>query len=138
MLARLKMKEGKIQEAISYYFSGIAKWEEMRGYLRDNDEFKISFSDKIIHSYRDLSVLLCAIGNPTQGLYVSEQSRARALADLMLAQYSVATKVPTNPRTWAGLEDIVGKKCNSTCLYISYRCCHIYLWIIKAGKVSHF
>lgn len=39
MLVRLKIKEGKIQEAISYYFSGIAKWEEMRGYLRDNDEF---------------------------------------------------------------------------------------------------
>ena len=47
MMAHLRLKEGKIQEAISYFLSGVhvGKCEEMRGSLRDNDHFKISFLD---------------------------------------------------------------------------------------------
>ena len=82
-MAHIRIKEGKIQDAISYFFSGIEKCEEMRGSLRENDQFKISFSDHNIRSHRDLSDLLFETGNPTEALYVSELSRARALADLM-------------------------------------------------------
>ena len=73
------MKEKKIQEAISYFLSAIKKCEEMRRSLRDNDQFKISFSDCNIRSYRELSFLLCQNGNTKDALYVSELSRARAL-----------------------------------------------------------
>ena len=110
----------------------------MRGSLRDNDQFKISFSDRNIPSYRDLSMFPCETGNPTEALYVSELSRARALADLMSAQYSVENKISANPRTWAGLEGIVDKECNRTCLYVSYHSDSIYLWNLKAGEVTHF
>ncbi|XP_020627641.1 tetratricopeptide repeat protein 28-like [Orbicella faveolata] len=137
-IAYIRMKEGKIQEAISYFLSGIEKWEELRSSLCDNDQFKISFSDRHILSQRDLGMLLCEIGNPTEALYVSELSRARALADLMSAQYSLENKISINRRTWAGLEGIVAKECNCTCLYVSYFCCRIYLWILKAGRVAHF
>jgi len=138
IMAHLRMKEGKIQEAISYFLSAIEKSEEMRGCLRDNDQFKISFTDHNIGSYRDLSALLCETGNPTEALYVSELSNARALADLMSTQYSVENQISANPRTWAGIEGIVGKECNRTCLYASYHFESIYLWIIKEGRVTHF
>ena len=137
-MAYIRMKEGKMQEAISYFLSGIEKCEEIRGSLRDNDQFKISFSDHNIRSYRDLINLLCEIGNPTEALYVSELSRARALADLMSARYSLENKISANRRTWTGLEGVVAKECNRTCLYVSYCCCRVYLWILKAGRVAHF
>ena len=140
-MAHIRIKEGKIQDAISYYFSGIEKCEEMRGSLGDNDQFKISFSDHNIRSYRDLSTLLFETGNPTEALYVSELSRARALADLMTAQYSqhfVENQISADPRTWVGLESTVAKKCNGTCLYVSYHADNIYLWILKAGGITHF
>ena len=132
VMAHIRMKEEKIQEAISYFLSGIEKCEKMRASLLDNDQFKISYSHRNIHSYRDLSMLLFKMGNPSEALYVSELSRARALADLMSAQYAVAYKVSADPRTWAGQE------CNRTCLYVSYHCSHMYLWLLKAGKVTHF
>ena len=137
-IAYIRVKEGKIQEAISYFLSGIEKWEEIRRCLRDNDQFKISFSDRNICSHRTLSMLLCESGNPIEALYVSELSRARALADLMSAQYSLENKISADRRTWAGLEGIVAIECNHTCLYVSYVCCRIYLWILKAGRVAHF
>ena len=137
-LAQIRIKAGKIHEAISYFLSSIEKCEEMRGALGDNDQFKISFSDLKISSYRDLSKLLCEIGKPTEALYVSELSRARALADLMSVKYSVKNEVSANPQTWAGLEGIVAKPCTRICLYVSYRRCRIYLWIVKAGRVTHF
>ena len=121
-----------------YFLSGIKKCEEIRHSLRDNDLVKISFSDRNIRSYRDLIMLLCEIGNPTEALYISELSRARALADLMSAQYSLENKISAHRRTWADLEGIVSKECNRTCLYVSYSHCRIYLWILKVGRVTHF
>ena len=138
LIASIRMKEGKIQEAISYFLSGIEKCEEIRGSLRDNDQFKLSFSDLNIYSYRNVSVLLCKTGNPTETLYVSELSRARALADLMSARYSLKNNISANLRTWAGLEGIVAKECNRTCLYVSYHSDSIYLWILKEGRVADF
>ena len=83
-------------------------------------------------------MLLCETGNHTEALYVSELSRARALADLMSARYSLENKISVNRRTWAGLEGIVTKECNRTCLYVSYHSDSIYLWVLKAGRVTHF
>jgi len=137
LMAHLRMRDGKIQEAISYFLSGIEKCEEMRSSLRDNDQFKISFSDRNIRSYRDLSTLICAIGSPTEALCVSEFSKARALADLMSALYSVPNQISADPRTWLDLESIVGKEYNGTCLYVSYHSDTLYLWILKAGGVTH-
>ena len=138
VMAHLRLREGKIQEAISYFLSGIGKCEEMRDSLCDNDQFKISFLDLKITSYRELSTLLCEIGNPTEALYVLELSKARALADLISVRYSVENQISSNPQLWVGLEGIVAKGCNRTCLYVSYFSDRIYLWILNAGGVQHF
>ena len=145
MMARIRMEEGKIQEAIRHFLSAIEKCEKMRSSLRDNDQFKISLLDRKIHSYTDLSMLLCKTGNPAEALYVSELSRARALADLMstrYSQYSVENQISADPRTWVGLSSIVAKECNRTCLYFSYHSCSIHTrvhaWILKASGAIHF
>ena len=134
MMAFIRVEERKYQEAISYFLSVIEKCEKMRSSLRDNDKFKISFSDPKIHAYRDLSVLLCVTGNPIKALYVSELSRARALADLLSAKFSVENQILADPRTWTGLKSFVAKDCSRTCLYVSYHS----LWTLKAGEATHF
>ena len=138
VMAHLRLREGKIQEAISYFLSGIGKCGEMRGSLCDNDQFKISFLDLKITSYRELSTLLCEIGNPTEALYVLELSKARALADLISVRYYVENQISCNPQSLVGLGGIVAKGCNRTCLYVSYFSDSIYLWILNAGGVQHF
>ena len=61
MMAQLRMRDGKIQEAISYLLSCIGICEKMRDSLYDHDQFKISFSDCNILSYMHLRFLLCEI-----------------------------------------------------------------------------
>ena len=133
MIARLRVEKGEIPEAMSYFLSAIKKSEKMRCFLRDNDQFKISLFHHNIGSYRHLSMLLCETGNPIEALHVSELSKARALADLLAAQYSTE-----NPLTRTDIKGIVATVCNRTCLFVSYHIDSIYLWILKAGRVAHF
>ena len=137
-MAELRVRQRKIQEAIWYLQSGIQKCEAMRNSLHDNDQFKISFSDHQASCYRNLGNLLCATGKPVKALYVAELLKARALADLLSAQYSLKNPLTADPRTWADLEDILGNVCNCTCLYVSHYCDQIHLWIIKASRVTDF
>ena len=138
MMGQLRIVEGKIQEAISYFHSAIEKCEKMHDSLCDNDTFKISFLDSNIRCYRELSKLHWAAGNPSAALYASELSRARALADLMSAKYFVKNQISLNPLTWTGLEGIVAKESNQTFLYVSYFSDWIYPWIVIARGVEHY
>ena len=138
MMGQLRIVEGKIQEAISYFHSATEKCEKIRNSLYDNDTNKISFLDRNIRCYRELSKLLFATGNPPAALYASELSRARALAELMSAQYSVKNQITSNPLTWTGLEGIAAKESNQTFLYVSYFSEWIHLWILKENRVAHY
>ena len=71
-------------------------------------------------------------------LYVSELGKARALADLMSAQYSVMSQVSANPETWAGFETIIDIERNCSCLYVSYSLGWIYIWILKKNSLPQF
>ena len=126
-----KLFQGKIQEAFDCLLLSMDKSERLRGFLRDNDKFKISFSDVHDFPYWTLSLLFCFSGNPNNALYVLELARARALADLMTTQYSVNWQISANPKTWYGIENIMRKERNCTCLYISYDAQHLFLWILK-------
>ena len=137
-LARLKVQEGKSQEATSYLRASIETCEKMRGSLQDNDQWKISFSDGNISPYRDLCTLLCKNENPDPALYVSELGKARALADLMSARYSVKNPASANPQTWSGIESIMDKELNCSFLYVYYSSDTIYFWILKRNGVKHF
>ena len=133
-LTEVMLSEGNIQQAFSNLVSGIQNCENMRCSLRDNDHFKISFLDKHVFPYQMLSALFCNTGNPGKALYVAELGRARALADLMSAQYFVGKQVSMDPQSWVGIERIMEKERNCTCLYISYFQQDILSWILKANK----
>ena len=119
-LGYLGKKEGKIQEAISCLLSAIKKCEDLRSFLLDNDQCKISFSDCHVHIYRQLIALLCGSGKPNEALYVSELGRASALTDLMSVHYHEEKEISADPQTWAGIEKVMEKERNCTCLYVSY------------------
>ena len=68
---------GSIHEVVSNLFLSIQKCKKMRGFLRDNDQYKISFLDLRVTPYQLLSALFCVTGNPIEALYVVELGRAK-------------------------------------------------------------
>ena len=70
-----------------------------------------------------------------EALYVEELGRARALSDLMAAQYSVERQISADPRSWTGIENFINLPSDSACLYISYYAQNILLWILKPSGV---
>ena len=125
---------GNITELKSFLQTSINKSERIRNSLPDHDSFKVSFLEHFIDFYRQLSQLLCGTGNPNDGLYIEELGRARALADLMSAQYSVAKPMSVDLQKWVGLERILEKESNCACLYISYYNGSIMLWVLTVNN----
>ena len=121
-------RKGNIAELKSFLRTSINKSEGIRNSLQDHDQFKVSFFDSFVDFYREISRLLCSSGNPNDGLYIEELRRARALADLMSAQYSIAKPMSVDLQKWVGPERILEKESNCACLYISYYNSCIILW----------
>ena len=86
-----------IHEAFTNLFASIEKCEKMRSLLRGNEQLKISILDQHIASYNLLSLLFCCSGNANEALNVVKLGRARALADLMSARYSVKQQISVKP-----------------------------------------
>ena len=128
--------KGNMNEAVSNLLLSIQKCEKMRGFLADEDQFKISFLDEHVFPYYLLSALFCYNENPNEALYVVELGRARALADIMSSQYSVEKQISVNPQSWVGIEKVMKKQGNCTCLYVSYHQETIFVWILNSnGKI---
>ena len=130
--------KGDIYDAVKSLHLSITKSKEMRGFLRDNDAFKISFLDEHVSPYELLTSLFCATGKHIEGLHVVELGRARALGDIMSSQYCVEQQISVNPNSWAGIETIMTKESNCDCLYFFYYCHHLFLWIVKPNKAILF
>ena len=135
IFVRAKIPQGKKQEAFPHLFQSIQKCEDCRGFLKDNDEIKVLYSDACNSPYKTLSNLFCAVGNPNKALYVEELGRARALSDMMAAQYPIERQISADPRSWTGIENVMNLESDSACLYISYDAQNILLWILKPGGV---
>ena len=129
---------GNIDEAVSSFRASIEKCEEMRGFLRGNDQFHISFSDTHALPFQFLSMLLCRTSKLHDALYVLELGRARALADMMSAQYSVEQQIPVNPRSLFDIERTATEESNCACLYISYLHEVLLLLVLKRNKNIFF
>ena len=130
------MNAGNMPEAKSHFFACINKGEVIRRFLKDHEQFKISYFDKVGFLYRIISLVLCFRGNPHESLYAEEIRRARALADLMSSQYSIENEISvhTQAQAPAGIEKIMKTQNNCACLYISYFAKCINLFVIKADK----
>ena len=129
---------GNTRDAVSSLLASIEKCEEMRIRLRANDQFNISFLDKNASTYKIVSDLFLVIGKFHEALYAEELGRARALSDLMSAQYSVEQQTSLNPQSWFNIGMTETKESNCSCLYISCRNHQILLWVIKPNKTIHF
>ncbi|RMX61005.1 hypothetical protein pdam_00014174, partial [Pocillopora damicornis] len=136
--ALLYLCQNEIKDALSFLHLCIEKYDKLRYFLGASDRFKTSFLEHSgIFPYKLLSTLLCDTGNARNALYVEELGRARGLSDLMAEKYSVETHISANPQSWSGIENILRKKNNCTCLYISYFRNHLHLWILKTTGVLH-
>ena len=137
-LGWITMFEGNTEESISNLFSSIQHCEDLRNFLGDHDVHKVSFLDKHFHPYQVLSELFCKRGDYVKALYVLELGRARALTELMSTQYFDGKQFTIDPQSWMGIEGIIKKGSNFTCLYISYFVLDIYLWILNQKQSVHF
>ena len=131
LLSICMFKLGNIWEDKSNIFASINEREILRG-LQVQDKYKISYFDHVVSYYRVASHLLSKSSFLHEAFYLEEYGRARALADLMAAQYSVQNEIPVTPQRWDDIESIVKKECNCTCLYISYCKQWITFWVLKA------
>ena len=145
-LSKSKLSQNKTQEAFRYLYQCIEKFEDLRNRLGENDHFKACLLEAHgTFPYEKLSRELCFNGNPFDALYVEELARARGLADLMAAQYSVETPISANPQSWSGITNVIRKESNCACLYIAYddklkrHCCnHLFFWIVKTSGEKYF
>ena len=134
-----ELLKGNISGAKSHLFASIKNSEDIQTFLKDNDKLKISVFDKHSDSYQLLSTCYWLTGNPNEALSVAELGRARALADLMSAQYSVEKQTSIDPQSWGGIERIAKNEKNCICLYISYTLMRdLFLWILKADEQTGY
>ena len=138
-LSVFKASQCHLEEASSYLFQGIQKFDTLRGFLKENDQFQISFLEKHgTFPYKFLSWLLSSTGKSQDALYVEELTRARGLADLMAARYSVQEQISSDPQSWCGIQGIITKEADCACLYISVGQNDVRFWIIKATGAIQF
>ena len=137
-LGWIMMFEGNTEESISNLFSSIQHCEDLRNFLGDHDAHKVSLLDKHFPPYQVLSELFCKRGDHVKALYVLELGRARALTELMSTQCFAGKQITLDPQSWMGIEGIIKKASNFTCLYISYFVLDIYLWILNQKQLVHF
>ena len=137
-LGWIMMFEGNTEESISNLFSSIQHCEDLRSFLGDHDPHKVSLLDKHFPPYQTLSKVFCERADYVKALYVLELGRARALTELMSTQYFAGKQITMDPQSWMGIEGIIKKGSNFTCLYISYFKLDIYLWILNQKQSVHF
>ena len=137
-LGWIMMFEGNTEESISNLFSSIQHCEDLRSFLGDHDPHKVSLLDKHFPPYQTLSEVFCKRGDYVKALYVLELGRARALTELLSTQYFAGKQITIDPQSWMGIEGIIKKGSNFTCLYISYFKLDIYLWILNQKQSVHF
>ena len=122
-----------------HLFRAIQKFDTLRGFLKENDQFQISFLEEYgTFPYKCFSRLLSSTGKSQDALYVEELTRARGLADLMAARYSVQEQISSDPQSWYGIQGIITKEAECACLYISVGQNDVRFWIINATGAIQF
>ena len=135
-LTVLKLAQSNFQEAFSYLLRTIEKLEKLRHFVKDNDYFKISLLEEHgAFPYQILSKLVSVSGNPEDSLYVEELRRARALADLMTAQYSAKQPQFSGDPQLAlfSIHDIIKREANCTFVYLSVDDEDVRIWVLETS-----
>ena len=127
--------KGNISEVLSTLYTSIQIFEKIHSFLGNKDCRKISFFDTHAEPYRLFSSLNFCYGKPYEALHVAELGRAKALAELMSNRYSIEKEISIDTQSFVGIEEVITKNVNSTCLYISYYSDDIFLWVLKQSKL---
>ena len=135
----LKLRQFENEDAFSYLFQCIEKFEKWRNFLKHNDQFQISFLDEHgTFPYMLLSRMFLKANNHKDALYCEEMRRARALADLMSTQYSVGKDIFADTQPWFGNVNILIKESKCNCLYISYLQRQVIFWVLEISGNTYF
>ena len=137
-LTILKLFQSKIQKMNSHLLQCIQTFENLRNVNNDNDQLKISLLESRGPYHLLSGLLLYSTENPQEALNVEEVGRARALADLMAAQYSIENHISADPQSWTRIKNITKNESNCTCLYISYSDKKVLVWVLKTTGDIHF
>ena len=138
-LTVLKVSQDDLEEAFTYIYQSIEVFDTLRDSLEDEDQFKTSLLEE--HGtipYKLLSSLLSSTAKPQDALYVEELRRARGLADLMAARYSVKEQISANPKSWSGIQKIITKETECACLYLSIDEDQVRFWILQTTSAILF
>ena len=127
--------KGNISEALSTLRTSIQIFEKMHSFLGNKDCRKISFFDHYATPYRLFSSLSFCDGKHYEALHVAELGRAKALTELMSNLYSIEKEISIDTQSFVGIEEVITKNVNSTCLYTSYYSDKIFLWVLKQSKL---
>ena len=139
ILSLVMLVEGKIEETKAHLLTSIHKCERMRSFFEENERYKILLVDEYFYLYQFLSYLLCITRNHLEGLQVVELGRARALVQLMSAQYSVDEPISIHSlHKFSNNIGILKKENNCACLYISSFREMLLFWVFKAGILVDF
>ncbi|XP_022789568.1 tetratricopeptide repeat protein 28-like [Stylophora pistillata] len=133
-ITQLKISESKLEEAVMYLCQSIEIYENLRSFLKENDEFKTCLLEEHGNSpYELLSCMLCATGSVGDSLNVEELRRARGLAELMADKLSIESHISADSTSRPRIESIVNQESDCAVLYISYCERHVRLWVLKAN-----
>ena len=131
-LTVLKLAQSNFQEASSFLYRAIKIFEKLRDFVKDDDYFKIALMEEHgAFPYQILSKLLSVSGKPEDFLYVEELRRARALADLMRAQYSA--NQPQFLQSLFSIHDVIKREANCSFLYLSVDDKDVRIWVLKTS-----
>ena len=137
-LGTVYQKIGSLESAELTFRKAIEIWESLRTRLGDEEKLKVSLLDKQRATYQGLQTVLVTQGKTSQALEVSEQGRARALAELIKRRHIPKKHIPEKLESLRLAEILeIAKNQNITIVEYAVTLESIFIWVIKPhGKIA--
>ena len=138
-LGDLHLSLGQLPEATTTLQATITLWESLRPGLTDAN--KISIAETQAHTYQLLQQALVAQNQPARALEVSEQSRARAFAELRAYRLSLQGKTPPTEQLQSpnlGQIKTLAQTQNTTLIEYTLLPDQLYIWVVTPDGQVHF
>ena len=124
---------GDFQKAVHYYKNGVIAFDQIRGNLISNDEWKISLKSTYDHINVRLWELQFKEGKVIEALLTADHGRAQALNDLLEFKYGLKGLRPEIGKLSATTPDIISHLPPNTA-FIGINEGGIVLWVNDKGK----
>ena len=128
---------GCASEALNHYHCSVTAFNDIRGRLQFNDEWKISLRHTYNVAYASLWRLLLTEGKVLKALFSADQGRAQALKDLIEFKYGFQT-TPSGSGAVNGTENEILKCLPANTVFIANESREVIFWICQKGKEVQF